>query len=100
MNPRALRDRLGLDQQQFWSRVGVTQSGGSRYEAGRRLPKPVAELLRLCYIEELDLSTLTKDDVLIARYLKAQFPDQYRALRKSARAEYEARGALEGMRQK
>jgi len=94
MNPLALREKLGLNQQQFWERVGVTQSGGSRYEAGRRMPRPVSELLRLCYIEEIDLSHLTKDDVLIARYLKEQFPEQYRVLCKSARAAFEARGAL------
>ncbi len=100
MKPLELREKLGLNQQEFWERVGVTQSGGSRYEAGRRLPKPVVELLRLCYIEEIDLSTVTKDDVLIASYLKSQFPEQYRALRKSARAAFEAEAALEGMRQK
>ena len=100
MNPLALREKLGINQQEFWVRVGVTQSGGSRYEAGRRLPKPVFELLRLCYVEEIDLSHLTGDDVLISRYLKEQFPEQYRALRKSARAAFEARGALESMRQK
>jgi len=37
----------GLNQSQFWSRFGVTQSGGSRYETGRNLPRPVAMLLWL-----------------------------------------------------
>jgi transcriptional regulator with XRE-family HTH domain len=37
----------GLNQSQFWSRFGVTQSGGSRYETGRSLPRPVAMLLWL-----------------------------------------------------
>jgi hypothetical protein len=33
-NPREIRQRLGLNQEAFWTRIGVTQSGGSRYEAG------------------------------------------------------------------
>jgi transcriptional regulator with XRE-family HTH domain len=97
MNPLELRHKLGINQSDFWARVGVTQSGGSRYEAGRRLPRPVAELLRLCYIENIDLSQVTKDDVLISRYLKENFPEQYRALRKSARAAFEAGEALKSM---
>jgi DNA-binding transcriptional regulator YiaG len=42
-------DRLkaNLNQSDFWSRYGVTQSGGSRYESGRNLPKPLAMLLWL-----------------------------------------------------
>ena len=35
LNPREIRHRLGLNQQEFWGRIGVTQSGGSRYESGR-----------------------------------------------------------------
>lgn len=38
------RKRLGLNQSEFWAALGVTQSGGSRYEAGRRIPKPVMKL--------------------------------------------------------
>lgn len=41
------RRKLGLNQIDFWSSLGVTQSGGSRYESGRRLPSPVALLLTL-----------------------------------------------------
>lgn len=41
------RKKLGINQQTFWSSLGVTQSGGSRYENGRNLPKPVAVLLTL-----------------------------------------------------
>ena len=50
-NPREIRRKLRLNQQEFWSRIGVTQSGGSRYESGRTMPKPVRELLRLVHIE-------------------------------------------------
>ncbi len=41
------RKKLRLNQSAFWSGLGVTQSGGSRYESGRGLPKPVALLLTL-----------------------------------------------------
>lgn len=41
------RKKLGLNQHAFWSRFGVTQSGGSRYESGRKLPQPIALLFAL-----------------------------------------------------
>lgn len=41
------RRTQGLNQSAFWSRYGVTQSGGSRYESGRDLPTPVAILVWL-----------------------------------------------------
>jgi len=46
---RRLRLKLGLTQQSFWSRLGVTQSAGSRYETDRRLPEPVRKLIELAY---------------------------------------------------
>lgn len=46
---REIRRKLGLNQQAFWSLLGVTQSGGSRYESGRSIPKPVQNLVRLAY---------------------------------------------------
>lgn len=47
LNIAEYRRKLGLNQYAFWSGLGVTQSGGSRYEAGRNLPRPVAMLLTL-----------------------------------------------------
>ena len=47
---RAAREKTGLNQTAYWSRVGVTQSAGSRYEAGVcEIPKPVRLLLALAY---------------------------------------------------
>ncbi len=43
------RRKNQLNQSDFWSRVGVTQSGGSRYESGRNIPRPVQLLLQLAY---------------------------------------------------
>jgi DNA-binding transcriptional regulator YiaG len=48
-NVRALRERTGLNQQDFWTPFGVTQSGGSRYETGRTMPGPLRGLLRFCF---------------------------------------------------
>lgn len=46
---RVLRKKLGLTQAEFWNRVAVTQSGGSRYEAGRAIPKPIQLLITIAY---------------------------------------------------
>lgn len=45
----ALRKKLNLNQQQFWSRVHVTQSAGSRYEGGRTIDMRTQTLLRIAY---------------------------------------------------
>jgi predicted transcriptional regulator len=41
------RKKLGINQMDFWKRYGVTQSGGSRYESGRNMPKPLKVLISL-----------------------------------------------------
>lgn len=64
IDPKTLRRKLALNQTQFWSPLGVTQSGGSRYESGRALPKPVRMLLSLAYgggsLEQLQSGKLAK----------------------------------------
>ena len=47
-----LRKKLGQNQSEFWTHISVTQSGGSRYEAGRNIPRPVQFLLHLTYAPE------------------------------------------------
>jgi transcriptional regulator with XRE-family HTH domain len=80
-NPREIRQKLGLNQEEFWQKIGVTQSGGSRYEAGRDMPKPVTELLRLVHLEGVDLSTVRKEDIQIIEFLRSKHPDLYAKLR-------------------
>lgn len=49
-NPEALREYRRTrreNQGRFWSRFGVTQSRGSRFEMGSEIPPPVAILLKL-----------------------------------------------------
>ena len=45
----AMRKKLNVNQSEFWSRVGLGQSAGSRYESGRNIPRPVQMLLRVAY---------------------------------------------------
>jgi len=80
-NPRDLRKKLGLNQIEFWSEIGVTQSGGSRYESGRSMPKPVRELLRLVYVKNVPLATVDGVDLRIAEHLKQSKPALYKDLR-------------------
>jgi len=90
LNPREIRRRLGLNQEQFWTQIGVTQSGGSRYESGRDMPRPVKELLRLVHVEQLDLSQVKRVDFEIIGYLKESHPDLYRTLRRAVRSRHRA----------
>ena len=86
IDAREIRKKLGLNQQQFWSKVGVTQSGGSRYESGRNMPRPVRELLRLVHVEQLDLQKVKRDDLEVIDYLRSEEPEQLKNLRKTAKA--------------
>ena len=86
IDAREIRRKLGLNQQQFWSTLGVTQSGGSRYESGRNMPKPVRELLRLVHVEQIDISTIKREDWEVVEYMKANEPELFKTLKKSARA--------------
>lgn len=90
LNPRDIRRKLGMNQQEFWTQIGVTQSGGSRYESGRNMPKPVRELLRLVHVEQLDLTRVRKEDFDIIEYLRDTHPDLYKSLRKAVKSRVDA----------
>ena len=70
IDPKEVRKRLAMNQQEFWGRIGVAQSAGSRYESGRRMPKSVQELLRVVHIERIDLSHVHAQDFAVLKYLK------------------------------
>jgi transcriptional regulator with XRE-family HTH domain len=95
LNPREIRRRLGMNQEQFWTQIGVTQSGGSRYESGREMPRPVKELLRLVHVEQIDLSQVKRVDFEIISYLKESHPDLYRSLRRAAKGRGRAGGPVD-----
>lgn len=54
-----LREQANLTQKAFWNSLGLTQSGGSRYEQGQALPKPIRILLFAIYVAGLRLDAST-----------------------------------------
>lgn len=60
---RELRKLLGINQTEFWKPIGVTQSGGCRYESGREIPAQVLELIRLYWVEGIAFTTLSRNYV-------------------------------------
>ena len=85
VDSREIRRKLGLNQQQFWSKLGVTQSGGSRYESGRNMPRPVQHLLRLVHIEQVDINKIKREDLEVVEFLKATDPELFKSLKKQAK---------------
>jgi len=83
---REIRRKLAMNQQQFWSKLGVTQSGGSRYESGRSMPRPVQQLLRLVHVEQIDIAKVRKEDIEVVDFLKNHDSELYKNLRKQAKA--------------
>ena len=84
-NPREIRRKLGMNQQEFWTRIGVTQSGGSRYESGRTMPRPVRELLRLVHVEQIDLSKVRREDLDVITHLRQNEPEMLKTLKAQIR---------------
>jgi transcriptional regulator with XRE-family HTH domain len=75
-----------MNQQQFWSKLGVTQSGGSRYESGRNMPRPVQQLLRLVHVEQIDIQKIKREDYEVVEYLRAAKSSLFKELKKEAKA--------------
>jgi hypothetical protein len=46
---KELRQKFKLTQYEFWTPLDVMQSGASRYESGRSVPKPVQQLIGARY---------------------------------------------------
>jgi transcriptional regulator with XRE-family HTH domain len=61
------RKSQGLNQSNFWKRLGITQSGGSRYESGRNVPNPVKLLLALAELGIVTDESLDKARKVIAK---------------------------------
>lgn len=57
---RSERDRRDLTQTEFWARLGVTQSAGSRFESGRALSETTQLLLTLEALGIIDDEDLTE----------------------------------------
>ncbi|MEI7431158.1 MAG: transcriptional regulator [Betaproteobacteria bacterium] len=84
-SPREIRRRLNLNQIDFWSKLGISQSGGSRYENGRRMPRSVSELMRLVYVEKLDLQNISCMDIEVINYLKIENSALFNELKRTAK---------------
>jgi len=93
VDAREIRRKLGMNQQQFWAKLGVTQSGGSRYESGRNMPRPVQHLLRLVHVEQIDIQKIRRDDYEVVEYLRSAKPDLLKELKKEAKAAQKGRKA-------
>lgn len=52
---RHLREKAGLSQKSFWNPLGLTQSGGCRYENGAPIPKPVRTLVFMAHVAGLSI---------------------------------------------
>ena len=50
--PLGVRQVRQENQTVFWGRMGITQSGGSRYEQGRPMPGPARKLFGVLYLGE------------------------------------------------
>ncbi len=85
-NLRKLRRSMGLNQHAFWSAVGVTQSGGSRYETGRVMSRPVRELVRLVHIEGIDLKRARGDHFNVGAELQRSNATLYKKLLQQSQA--------------
>lgn len=74
---REHRQKLGLNQSEFWTHFRTTQSGGSRYESGREIPDPIQLLLNIA------LGTEAKSAAIVAslRSAVAKRPKKGRAAR-------------------
>ena len=86
IDARAIRRKLGMNQAQFWSKLGVTQSGGSRYESGRNMPRPVQQLLRLVHVEQIDIQKIRREDFEVVEYLRSAKSALFKELKKEAKA--------------
>ncbi len=83
---RARREQLGLTQEQFWSRVGVTQSAGSRYESGTPVPWILRVLILLGHDWGVFPGGLRSGEVEAVCALRETDPARYQALLAQARA--------------
>ena len=80
---KAIRQNQCLNQSEFWEAVGVTQSGGSRYENGHTIPTQILELIRIIYIEGIPLEKIKGEYIRVALALREQNQDHYTQLQQS-----------------
>ena len=57
---KALREEAGLTQKAFWNSMGLTQSGGSKYEQNNRIPRPIRILIYTMYVAGIKVDATSK----------------------------------------
>lgn len=71
-----LREQGHLKQKAFWNAVGVTQSGGCRYEQAQDIPRPVRMLIFMIYVAGLKIDASTPESAQqLCRLAKLQASD-------------------------
>ncbi|PXX79127.1 helix-turn-helix domain-containing protein [Rivihabitans pingtungensis] len=79
---RALRNSKKMNQAQFWGALNVTQSCGSRYESGRKIPTLVQLMIDLVHVRGVDLNALpSAEDVQLLHVIRTQHTDLYHNLK-------------------
>jgi len=77
-----LRRVSGLNQTEFWAKVGISQNTGLRYESRGSVPPTVGLLIDLVYVRLIDVAKLNGEDMAILEYLQLSLPGWYARLRK------------------
>lgn len=57
---KQLRANAKLTQKQFWYSLGLTQSGGSRYERLQAIPRPVRILIFAMYVAGIQIDATSE----------------------------------------
>ncbi|PLX76734.1 MAG: hypothetical protein C0607_03470 [Azoarcus sp.] len=76
INTKQYRRSLRESQAVFWGRLGVTQSGGSRYESGRDMPQSAAMLAALYALGYVSDDELREVRELLAPFYGTKTPKQ------------------------
>lgn len=72
LDTATLRHQLGMNQTDFWAKLGVTQSGGARCENAKSITLPVFKLLRLQYLEGVDVDQTDRNAIIVAEKFKRE----------------------------
>lgn len=90
---KQLRLAAGLSQKEFWSSIGLTQSGGCRYETSGKIPRPYRILLCTMYVAGLKLDVSTPEAVQKLQHI-AHSQETAITARRSERAATHLQSAL------
>ena len=70
---RALREKLDMNQGEFWRSVAASGPSGCRYESGEDIPRAIRRLIYLTYIAHLPTDTSTTEDAQLAKHAGTLF---------------------------